>query len=85
MFFWVSSVQAYENEGGPYEGWDYYAELKKYVDDGMVGTEFVDAVSGIVNRGCPDDHCPVSGEVHAIEERRAGFKLVLQKLGLNPQ
>ena len=85
LFFWVSSVQAYDNEGGPYAGWNYHAELKKYVDEGMTGTAFVDAVSGIVNRGCPDDHCPVSGEVHAIDERRANFKLVLQKLGLNPQ
>ncbi|HBY88106.1 MAG TPA: chitodextrinase, partial [Colwellia sp.] len=85
LFFWVSSVQAYDNEGGPYADWNYHAELKKYVDGGMVGTAFVDAVSGIVNRGCPDDHCPVSGEVHAIEERRANFKLVLEKLGLNPQ
>jgi len=84
LFFWVNSVQAYSNEGGPYEGWDYYTELKNYVDGGLQGTAFVDAVSGIVNRGCPDDHCPVSGEVHAIEERRANFKLVLQKLGLNP-
>ncbi|MGO2127962.1 MAG: cellulose-binding domain-containing protein [Pseudoalteromonas prydzensis] len=84
LFFWVNSVQAYSNEGGPYADWNYHAELKKYVDGGLQGTAFVDAVSGIVNRGCPDDHCPVSGEVHAIEERRANFKLVLQKLGLNP-
>ncbi|MDP2634905.1 MULTISPECIES: cellulose-binding domain-containing protein [unclassified Pseudoalteromonas] len=84
LFFWVNSVQAYNNEGGPYADWNYYTELKKYVDGGLQGTAFVDAVSGIVNRGCPDDHCPVSGEVHAIEERRANFKLVLQKLGLNP-
>jgi hypothetical protein len=85
LFFWVNSVQAYNNVGGPYADWNYHAELKKYVDGGMTGTAFVDAVSGIVNRGCPDDHCPVSGEVHAIKERRANFKLVLQKLGLNPQ
>ena len=85
LFFWVTAVQAYENEGGPYEGWNYYEELKAYVDGGLVGTEFVDAVSGIVNRGCPDDHCPVSGEVHAIEERRANFNLALQKMGLNPR
>jgi len=85
LFFWVSSVQAYNDEGGAYADWNYYTELKKYVDNGMKGTAFVDAVSGIVNRGCPDDHCPISGEVHAIEERRANFKLVLKKLGLNPQ
>lgn len=70
---------------GPYAAWNYHDELKAYVDGGMVGTKFVDAVSGIVNRGCPDDACPVSGKVHAIAERRANFNLVLQKLGLNPQ
>ena len=85
LFFWVSSVQAYSNEGGPYADWNYHAELKKYVDGGMQGTAFVDAVSGIVNRGCPDSACSGNGAVHAIKERRANFKLVLQKLGLNPQ
>ncbi|WP_156873893.1 cellulose-binding domain-containing protein, partial [Psychromonas hadalis] len=85
LFFWVNSVQAYSDEGGEYADWNYYTELKAYVDGGMKGTAFVDAVSGIVNRGCPDDTCPVSGDVHAINERRANFKLVLEKLGLNPQ
>lgn len=85
LFFWMTSVQNYSDVGGPYAAWNYHDELKAYVDGGMVGTKFVDAVSGIVNRGCPDDACPVSGKVHAIAERRANFNLVLQKLGLNPQ
>ncbi len=85
LFYWVSSVQAYNDVGGPYADWNYYAELKKYVDGGLQGTAFIDAVSGIVNRGCPDSHCPISGEVHAIKERQDNFKLVLQTLGLNPQ
>ena len=29
LFFWVNSVQAYNNEGGPYADWNYYTELKK--------------------------------------------------------
>jgi len=51
-FYWMESVQSY-NEGG----WDYTTELHKFVDGGMSGTAFIDAVSGIVNRGC---HNPVS-------------------------
>ena len=51
-FYWMESVQSY-NEGG----WDYTTELIKFVDEGMTGTGFIDAVSGIVNRGC---HNPVS-------------------------
>ena len=51
-FYWMESVQAY-NEGG----WDYTTELHKFVDGGMTGAAFIDAVSGIVNRGC---HNPVS-------------------------
>ena len=84
LFYWVTSVQAYTNEGGPYADWNYYEELKKYVDGGLKGAEFINDVSGIVNRGCPDVACE-TGEVHNIKERQANFKLVLEKLGLNPQ
>lgn len=45
-FYWMESVQSY-NEGG----WDYTTELHKFVQGGMTGTSFIDAVSGIVNRG----------------------------------
>ena len=51
-FYWMESVQGY-NEGG----WDYNTELIKFVDGGMNGNQFINAVSGIVNRGC---HNPVS-------------------------
>ena len=51
-FYWMESVQSY-NEGG----WDYMTELIKFVEGGMSGNNFIDAVSGIVNRGC---HNPVS-------------------------
>ena len=50
----------------------------------MKGTSFIDDVSGIVNRGCPDLVCS-TGEVHNVKERRANFKLVLEQLDLNPQ
>ena len=45
-FYWMESVQTYK-EGG----WDYLAELRKFVEGGMVGDAFINAVSGIVNRG----------------------------------
>ena len=55
-FYWLESVQSY-NKGG----WDYITELRKFVDNGMTGTSFIDGVSGIVNRGC---HNPVSRSTH---------------------
>ncbi|OBU39582.1 cellulose-binding domain-containing protein [Photobacterium phosphoreum] len=81
LFYWVTSVQEYSNEGGQYADWNYYNEIKKYVDGGLKGTQFIDDVSGIVNRGCPDTVCE-SGEVHNVKERQANFKLVLEKLGV---
>ncbi|WP_019614197.1 cellulose-binding domain-containing protein [Psychromonas ossibalaenae] len=84
LFFWVNSVQAYDNESGQHPGWDYYEELKKYVDGGMKGSQFIDDVSGIVNRGCPDLTCD-TGDVHNVKERRDNFMKVLRNLGLNPQ
>ncbi|WP_232578241.1 Ig-like domain-containing protein [Photobacterium carnosum] len=84
LFYWVTSVQEYSNEGGQYADWNYYNEIKKYVDGGLKGTQFIDDVSGIVNRGCPDTVCE-SGEVHNVKERQANFKLVLEKLGVKAQ
>ena len=55
----MESVQSY-NKGG----WDYLTELRKFVEGGMIGTGFIDSVSGIVNRGC---HNPVSQGGHKIQ------------------
>ncbi len=52
FFYWVDQVQPYDSGG-----WNYLAELKKFVNGGMEGEEFINSVSGIVNRGC---HNPVS-------------------------
>jgi hypothetical protein len=82
LFYWMNDVQGYSNDGGPYAGWEYTAELKAYVDGGMVGTKFIDDISGIVNRGCPAATCPISGDVDGIEDRRDNFFLVLEKLGV---
>ena len=46
FFYWISDVQPYDNGG-----WNYINELHKFVDGGMVDEGFINAVSGIVNRG----------------------------------
>mmetsp|Transcript_15457 Transcript_15457/g.22821 ORF Transcript_15457/g.22821 Transcript_15457/m.22821 type:complete len:150 (+) Transcript_15457:887-1336(+) len=54
FFFHLNAVQNYDNGG-----WNYYEELKKYVNGGMTDTAFINGVSGSVNRGC---HNPPNGE-----------------------
>jgi hypothetical protein len=51
MFYWIRSLQTYD------DGWNYIDNLKSFVQGGLVDDSFIDAVSGIVNRGC---HNPVS-------------------------
>ena len=85
LFFWMNEVQGYNDVGGTYANWNYHNELKAYVDGGLTGTQFIDDVSGIVNRGCPDTSCPVSGAVDGLDKRRENFTKVLVALGLNPQ
>ncbi|WP_158583825.1 hypothetical protein [Salinibius halmophilus] len=43
----------------------------------------IDDISGIVNRGCPDSTCPISGKVDGIKDRQDNFFLVLDKLGVS--
>lgn len=69
MFYWMSTVQTYDKED-----WNYMENLQKFVrrgfrDDG----EFIDAVSGIVNRGCHNPPCG-TGELDGAQERRENFK-----------
>ncbi len=52
FFYWINEVQEYDSGG-----WNYINELRSFVDGGMVDDGFINAVSGIVNRGC---HNPVS-------------------------
>ena len=57
MFYWIESLQSYDERG-----WNYIAELHKFVAGGMEDTSFINGVSGVVNRGC---HDPVSCK-HAL-------------------
>ncbi len=52
-------------------------ELAKFVEGGMQGTAFIDAVSGIVNRGCHNPPCG-TGAVDGTYERSQNFKKVLE-------
>lgn len=73
-FYWMESVQTY-NQGG----WDYLTELRKFVDEGMTGTAFIDAVSGIVNRGCHNPPCG-TGALDGGVDRAQNFQEVLDVL-----
>lgn len=75
LFYWMDSVQTY-NEGG----WSYLVELHNFVDGGMQdGDAFINAVSGIVNRGCHNPPC-ATGPLDGGPERAQNFRAVLAAL-----
>ena len=76
LFYWMSTVQTYDEDG-----WAYLDQLRSFVAGGLAGNAFIDAVSGIVNRGCHDAPC-ATGPVDGIEDRRANFDTVLRVMGL---
>ncbi|MDB2386329.1 PKD domain-containing protein, partial [Shewanella sp.] len=85
LFFWMNEVQGYNDIGGPYASWNYHEQLKAYVEGGLQGNKFIDDVSGIVNRGCPDSACPGNGSVDGVSGRRDNFVKALKVMGLNPK
>ena len=76
LFYWMSSVQSYD-----VDGWQYLTALRAFVDGGLQGDAFIDAVSGIVNRGCHNPPC-ATGAVDGVNDRRANFDAVLRVMGL---
>jgi hypothetical protein len=74
MFYWIESLQSYDERG-----WNYMDQLHKYVDEGMSDHSFINAVSGIVNRGCHDPPCG-TGPVDGTHERAGNFQKVLSTL-----
>jgi uncharacterized membrane protein len=70
----MESVQTY-NQGG----WNYITELRKFVDGGMTGNAFIDAVSGVVNRGCHNPPCG-TGALDGGMDRAQNFQKVLDVL-----
>lgn len=79
LFFWMNAVEPYSSGG-----WNYVAELKRWVDAGMSSTDnsFIDGVSGIVNRGCHNPPACGTGELHGGANRAANFRKVLAALRL---
>lgn len=74
LFYWIESLQSYDERG-----WNYMNELHNFVDGGMADHLFIDAISGIVNRGCHDPPCG-TGEVDGKHERAGNFQKVLSTL-----
>lgn len=73
FFYWMKSVQTYDS------GWNYLENLKNFVAGGMNDSSFIDAVSGIVNRGCHNPPCPNGlGQLDGGYERSENFKKVLR-------
>merc|ERR1712023_225845 len=67
LFFWTKEVQLYPTNDS--YNFDYEAEMRAFADGGNINDrDFIDKVSGIVNRGCPSSHCP-SGHVHEASKR----------------
>ena len=54
-------------------------QLHAFVDGGYSDYSFINAVSGIVNRGCHDPPCG-TGEVDGVLERSGYFSTVLSLL-----
>jgi predicted chitinase len=79
LFFWLNAVQPYSKGG-----WDYTAELTKFVDGGMSANDqtFINGVSGIVNRGCHNPPNCGTGALHAGPSRVENFRKVLQAMKL---
>jgi len=74
FFYWMNEVQQYNKDG-----WNYITELHKYVDEGMQGDDFINAVSGIVNRGCHNPPCG-TGDLDGGPERATNFAKVLAEM-----
>ena len=74
FFYWVDQVQPYDNEG-----WNYIDELHNFVDNGMKGDGFINAVSGIVNRGCHNPPCG-TGALDGGPERAENFFRILKEM-----
>lgn len=79
FFYWLYQVQNYD-----VRGWNYMDKLKEWVVAGMNTTDmsFLDAASGIVNRGCHDPPCG-TGEMHGKEFRRLSFIKVLEAMNID--
>ena len=78
---WSGRVEAYVDSN---TGWSYMKELKRFVDNGMVGNDFIDAVSNIVTLNCHNlafcaDPWRIDEEKEYFEQkRRQDFRTVIK-------
>lgn len=77
FFYWLNDVQSYVDA----DGWVYMEKLRNWTDAGMNTGDrsYIDACSGIVNRGCYNPPCggnPMDGG----DERAANFATVLKAM-----
>lgn len=79
FFYWMQTVQKYEDSN-----FNYLSALKKFVDGGMSDNNaFIDAVSGIVNRGCASPPCAGgTGPTDGLADREANFANALKAMAL---
>jgi predicted chitinase len=79
FFYWLNSVQSYVDK----DGWVYMDKLRNWTDAGMdTGDKsFINACSGIVNRGCYNPPC--GGNVmDGGAQRAANFAKVMKAMGI---
>jgi len=79
FFYWLNSVQSYVAK----DGWVYMDKLRNWTDAGMhtADKSYIDACSGIVNRGCYNPPC--GGNVmDGGAQRAANFAKVLKALNI---
>lgn len=78
FFFWIEEVQGYaSNADYP---WTFASALPPATANDATFQDFVDATSGIVNRGCPSATACAAGPVDGRDDRRKNAKAVLQIL-----
>jgi len=80
FFYWLNDVQSYVDK----DGWVYMSKLKNWTDAGMNldDKSYINACSGIVNRGCYNPPCggnPMQGGA----ERAANFAKVITAMKIH--
>jgi predicted chitinase len=81
FFYWLNSVQSYVDKK---DGWNYMSHLKNWTDAGMdlTDTSYINACSGIVNRGCYNPPCG-GNAMEGGKERAANFATVIKAMKIS--
>jgi len=80
FFYWLNSVQSYVDK----DGWVYMDKLRNWTDAGMDTSDksFINACSGIVNRGCYNPPCG-GNAMDGGAARAANFASVLKAMKID--